>query len=181
MPETKKAAETDKASAEDAARLERDREKMTLLSEIAFLDTQKEVLDGLIEYRKERLKLLMGNDGESARSNDEADASFSTRRSFQVANPEGLVLLFDTPAKAAEILAQNFKPTATFVDSLTEAGKKVDGIITVGLSETFIVARAKTRAAKERQRQIVDESKKAAEERIKALAGQIKGTKKGTK
>jgi hypothetical protein len=181
VPETKKADQSqDKASAEDAARLERDREKMQLLQELALLETQAEALDGMQKDRKQRLKLLMAGDGESARSAEDAEASFGQRRSFEVTNPEGLVMLFDTPKDAALVLAQNFKPSATFVDGLTQAGKKIQGIITVGLDETFSVSRTKTKAAKEKQRKLIEESRKTAEARIAEVVGQI-NKKKGTK
>lgn len=158
----------DRASPEDAAKRERETEKLTLLTEIATLATRKDALEELIEEKQTRLEHLMSKDGDSSRMNEYAEAAFGERRVFAVIDPAKLAEAAIKGSKkggpiTVETLAEGFRPTAAFYDGAVKAGVDLKELVTAGADPTFTVRRPQTKAAKTKRGQIIEQTKAEAE------------------
>jgi len=90
-------------------------------------------------------------------------AAFTRRRSFKVHDRDRLAELMPPKQLAALV-----KVTADVYDAAEREGLPLDEAVTVGLSESLTVSRARTKAAGERRKQYIEESKRQAEQRIQA-------------
>jgi hypothetical protein len=183
---TKTKPAADAPSAEDVQKAERAAEKLRLIDEMAILDLRKDAIEEARDEKKKRLMVLMSEDGDRKLTSEWGDAQFKTKRLFKVHDPSALLRLF--PAKTLEevalFLAERFKPTAEFADGVIAAGLDLTSAVTVGLDESMTVERARTKAAKAKQKQIIEQTRREAQENVEALAKTMRqgaNTKKGAK
>jgi hypothetical protein len=155
------AARASTRDADATKKLARDKEKENLIREICILQTRKESIEELIDERKARLELLMAQDGERDRIQSEGEASFTQRRVVEVVSPEECVKRF-----SKQVLAEHFKPGVAFIEACDKEKVGYDGALIVGSTPSFKVERARTKAAKEFQKKLIEETKKQAEETL---------------
>jgi hypothetical protein len=151
----------DAVDAAAVKKLARDTEKENLLTELAILQCRVDAFEKIIDDRRGRLEGLMAQDGEKTRVVSTAQASFGNRRAVEVVSAAECARIF---SKA--ILAENFAPTIAFVEACEAEGIKIAGALRVGSSPSFKVERARTKAAKELQKRIIEETRKTAEETV---------------
>ena len=151
-------------------REDRDGEKRALIGEIALLTDQQDALKAEIALRKDKLLLLMSQDGDrSIEAVGIGAAGFTHRRSFAIKDSSMLVKLF--PAK---VLAENVNVTAAFYDAAKREGYRIEDAVTVGADESLSVTRAKTKAAKQMREGHIAEARKKAEGAVAAFRKQLK-------
>jgi len=152
------------------SREDRDHEKRALLGEIALLTDQQDALKEEIKTRKEKLLLLMEQDGDrSIEAEGVGTASFTRRRSFKVHNGAMLVKLFP-----AAVLAENVKVTAAFYDGALREGYRIAEAVTQGEDENLNVTRARTAKAKEFRKTHIAEAAAKAQKAVAAYRKQLK-------
>jgi len=136
--------------------------KHELLGEIALLTDEQDAIKEEISVRKDELLLLMSKDGDRAVERENvAGASFMQRRSFKVTNPKNLAKMF-----TREQLAEQVKVTAAFFDAAQREGYQIDGAVTVGVSESLTVSRAKTKDAKNIRKAHIKEARERAQAKV---------------
>jgi len=161
MPEPGKTS-TRRKAVSAPTREDRGARKRDLLNEIAFLTDEQDAMKAEIDSRKQELLLLMSQDGDRAfECENVAGASFLQRRSFEVHDAKALAKLF-----SREQLAEQVKVTAAFYDAAEREGYRVAQAITVGVSESLSVARAKTKNAKSIRSAHIKEARERAEAKI---------------
>jgi len=137
-------------------------EKARLLAELNILTNQRDGIDEAIKARKTRLESLMNADGDRVFESDfDGGAVFTPRRSFRVVDRGVLV---KRCSKA--FLAEGFKPTATLVDALAQKGISIDGMVSVGLTESFTYRRPTTKEAEKLRKRMIAETRERADERV---------------
>lgn len=155
-------AKAKKKKTEDPAD-EREVELQHLLTEHSVLKDRRDAIDEMITVRKERILMLMSEAGMGKFKCDDGEAAFTRRRSFKVHDRDRLSELMPPKQLAALV-----KITADVYDAAEREGLPLDEAVTVGLSESLTVSRARTKAAGERRKQYIEESKRQAEQRIQA-------------
>lgn len=140
--------------------------KASLIAQLAVLKAREKALKELIDERRASLSLLMKRDGDSVRQTLEGKASFiSKRKAFTIHNRAEFAAMFDK-----QTLVEAFKCDAAFYDAAIEAGLPIEGVVIVEEDEQFKVESRRTAAEKERQRRIMDETKREMNARIERLA-----------
>lgn len=156
--------DTEQAPAPTAA--DTSEEKADLIAQCAVLSARKKAVEAALEDRRARLRLLMKQDGDVAQKTTEGSATFIPKRSaFVIHDRPSFGALFD---KAT--LVEAFKVDAAFYDAAVEAGIDIASAVTVEEDEQFRVQPRQTAEAKERQRRIIDETRREMEGRIVRLA-----------
>jgi L-serine deaminase len=151
-------------------REDRDSRKRELLDEIAFLTDEQDAVKKEINKRKDELLLLMSQDGDRALEKENvAGASFTQRRSFQINDTKKLSQMF-----TREQLAEHVKITAAFYDAAQREGYRIETAVTVGVSESLTVSRAKTKDAKKIRQTHIEEARKATEAKVAEFRKQLK-------
>ena len=150
---------------EQATTLVNLRQREEIMRRICIYKARREALDSLIEEETARLKLSMQGAGDKKFIVEEGTANFISRRSFKVTDPDKLLR-----AVPANVIANEFKPTAEFVDAAAHAGKSLKSCISISHNSSFRIDRARTSQAREMQKAIIDETKQAARERVEHLA-----------
>jgi len=156
----------------DAAkgREHRDFEKRALIGEMALLTDQMDALKLEVETRKEKLLLLMGQDGDR---NIEAEgigtAGFTRRRSFAIKNAKLIAKMF-----SKRVLAENINMTAALYDAAVREGYRITEAVTQGEDENLTVARARDKESKKYRDAHIAEARKKAEQAIAAFRKQLK-------
>lgn len=149
---------------------DRDGEKRALLGEIALLTDQQDALKEEIAHRKDKLLLLMSQDGDrSVEADGIGTAGFQRRRSFKVKDATLLSTMF--PGK---ILAENIKITAALYDAAEREGYRIAEAVTQGEDESLTVTRARTKEAKKMREAHITEARKKAEHAVAAYRNQLK-------
>ena len=141
-----------------------------LLTEHAVLKDRRDAIDDMIEVRKDRILLLMSEAGLGRYKNDAGEASFTRRRTFKIHDQARLVELM-SPAQLASLA----RVTADVYDAAAREGIPLDEAVTVGISESLTVARARTKAANDIRKQYIEESKRQAEQRIQVAIKLLRG------
>ena len=151
-------------------REDRDREKRELLEEIAHLTDQQDAIKSAIAVRKDRLLLLMHQDGDrSVEAENVAAASFTRRRSFKLKDTTALARMF-----TKEQLVEHVRVTAAFYDAAIDQGYRIDMAVTMGEDESLTVSRAKTKEAKKIRDACIAESRKVAEAKLAEYREKLK-------
>ena len=151
-------------------RADRDARKQELLAEIAFLTDEQDAIKAETNKRKEELLLLMSQDGDRSLARENvADAAFTQRRAFQVTNAKKLAQMF-----TREQLAEHAKVTAAFYDAAEREGYRIGDAVTVGVSESLTVSRAKTKDAKAIRKTHIEEARRVTETKVAAFRQQLK-------
>jgi hypothetical protein len=118
----------------------------------------------------------MSEDNQDRHAVEQGNAAFSSRRTFHVKDPEKLAELIP-PLE----LARAFKPSAAFVDGAKKAEIPILEAVEVRHEPTFRVERARTKAATERQKQIIEETKEQALRAADEIARRLLGAKGASK
>lgn len=137
-------------------------ERARLLRELNLLTNQRDGIEEAIEARKTRLEAIMNASGDRVFSSEfDGSVGFTPRRNFKVTDKAALV-----KRCTKDFLAEGFKPTAALVDALAQKGVSIDGMLVVGLTETFAYNRPKTKEAEAFRKRIIEESRTKAEARV---------------
>lgn len=139
--------------------------KHLIVLEVCILKDRKKALEDLIDEKQAALRLLMKTDGDRRRQTDDGTASFYPHPIFEVHDRAALAEMF-----RKETLVETFKPTAEFIKAAHKAKLPVAKAITESVDERFKIERRRTKAAKEMQARVIEETKQAAEERVTRLA-----------
>lgn len=151
-------------------REERDAEKRALIGEVALLTDNQDAIKQEIALRKEKLLLLMAQDGDrTVEAKGVGSAGFQRRRSFAVKDASMLAKLFP-----AVVLAENIRITAAFYDAAEREGYRIADAVTQGEDEGLTVSRARTKAAKQMREGHIAEARKKAEHAVAAYRKQLK-------
>lgn len=161
MPEATTAAEPQTVSVSD----DPETRKHLIVLQVCILKDRKAALTKLIEEKQAALRLLMKADGDRRRKTEDGTASFYTHPTFEVHDQAALAELF-----SKDTLVEVFKPTSAFVKAAHKAKLPIEKAITEGVDERFKVERCRTRAAREMQERVIEETKREAEARIERLA-----------
>jgi len=156
--------------------VDRGAEKALLLSRICILKARIKALEALVDEDRARLELMLSEDNQDRFGVDQGRASFGSKRSFVVKDPKRLVELIPV-----EEIASAFKPTAAFVDGAKKAGIEIMEAVRVEHSPTFTVERARTKEAKERQQQIIEDTKESAARAADEIAQRLLKAKGASK
>lgn len=160
------------AMLDEGVDLEREKLKNALIDEICFLSTQKAAVVQCIEDRKERLRLLMSEDGDRRRTTPAGSASFQTKNVYSVRDRQALAELFE-PAVLADIC----RPTKAFIDAAKLSGIDYQKAISAGLDETFKVEPARSKQVRDAQKSAMAKSAKAAEKAVSTFMCKMEGRK----
>lgn len=169
MPEPQTTARAESADAEAQKKLAEDVEKNDLMRELAILASRADAIEELQNDRKARLEGLMAARGERERVTEYGEASHGTRRSVAVVNEIEVAKRF---SKA--VLAEHFKPGVNFIEACKKTNIDVAGALAVGNTPVFSFERARTRKAKEQQRQLIEATKIETEKQIAAIVKSLK-------
>lgn len=148
----------------------REEELEEQVREYAVIKDRMDALDEMLKQRKQRILLLMSETGLSRFDGGAGTAAFTRRRSFKVYDAERLVGLM-TPRQ----LAENVRITADVYDACEAEDIPINEAVKVGRSENLTVSRSRTKAAKERRKQYIEESRRQAEQRINSIRAQLRG------
>ena len=170
MTETGNASRRRRRPAAVPTKEDRDVEKRALLGEIALLTGHQDALKTEIALRKEKLLLLMAQDGDrSVELSGIASASFTRRRSFKVKDAAMLVKLFP-PA----VLAENVKVTAAFYDAAMREGYRIGDAVTQGEDENLSVTPSRSKESKQFRDMHITEARKKAEHAVSEYRKHLK-------
>lgn len=140
-------------------------ERQLALTRLCIYKARLAALEQLIEEEKARLCLNMEAAGELKLITEEGTAKFRTSRAFFVKDKEKLRELLPL-----DMLLDFVKPTADLVDGAKRAKIDVDSCIGSRETRSFEVARTRTKAARERTEQIIEQTKKEASARADRIA-----------
>lgn len=137
-------------------------EKEKLLAELYALTCRADSIEEAIESRRARLQAMMNADGDVEFSHERwGKAVFGPRRTFKVIDPKKLA---DKLTK--ELLAAGFKPTAALVDAMAQKGISIEGMIQVGVNESWTFSRPQTARAEAARKRFIAESRAQAEAKV---------------
>ncbi len=135
------------------------------LNRILILKARLKGLEGMIDTERATLEMEMKQAGDTALKVDGGDSFFRSQRQPRVTNSKRLAEIVP-----ATVLAENFKPTVTFVEGLQKAGLDWNSCIAVDEPEHLRIERARTSAAKEYYQQVSEDTARQAAQRADQIA-----------